>query len=79
MNPNNAAPRKAPRQPAKVWISSRLAGRGGAAEHAGESVDGKGAAHALVRNALRQQGVVGGVIDRVGQAGDAEHGDEDPK
>ena len=49
------------------------------AHHAGEGVEGKHAAGALGRHVLRKQRVVGRVVDRVGEAEHAEHGDEHPE
>ncbi len=63
----------------KIVNEQERSGRRRAAEHAGEGMDGKSLRHALGRHALRQQRVVGRVIDGIGQTGDAEHGDEDPE
>ena len=54
-------------------------GRHRRAEHAGEGVNRKRLADAVGRNMVRQQRVVGRVIDRVADAGEREHRHQHPE
>ena len=68
-----AAPADDAVQEQQRWRGRRIA------HHAGEGVEGKHAAGALGRHVLRKQRVVGRMVDRVGEAEHAKHGDEHPE